>query len=182
MEENSHFSKMAEEKLQMKMDQIKENREAYLAAMLERLQEKVRMAPVVLVTCTTANQSPPSWWLTSLAVWSSPGETCSRGAQEQRAEGRADRMSIAEVLTSIVHLRHFIQPPPVPALILSRTDTQTWSPRGGGSHHHTTPHHSTTIPQYYNTTILQYSPLSVFSVDTNISITSLRNWMDVLKM
>lgn len=42
MEENSNFSKMAEEKLQMKMDQIKENRDAHLAAMLERLQEKVR--------------------------------------------------------------------------------------------------------------------------------------------
>lgn len=41
MEENSNFSKMAEEKLQMKMEQIKENREAYLAAMMERLQEKV---------------------------------------------------------------------------------------------------------------------------------------------
>lgn len=42
MEENSNFSKMAEEKLQLKMDQIKENRDAHLAAMLERLQEKVR--------------------------------------------------------------------------------------------------------------------------------------------
>lgn len=42
MEDNSNFSKMAEEKLQMKMDQIKENRDAHLAAMLERLQEKVR--------------------------------------------------------------------------------------------------------------------------------------------
>lgn len=42
MEENSNFSKMAEEKLQMKMEQIKENREAYLAAMIERLQERVR--------------------------------------------------------------------------------------------------------------------------------------------
>lgn len=41
MEENSNFSKMAEEKLQMKMEQIKENREAHLAAMMERLQEKV---------------------------------------------------------------------------------------------------------------------------------------------
>lgn len=47
MEENSNFSKMAEEKLQMKMEQIKENREAYLAAMLERLQEKERHAAVV---------------------------------------------------------------------------------------------------------------------------------------
>lgn len=42
MEENSNFSKMAEEKLQMKMEQIKENREAYLAALIERLQERVR--------------------------------------------------------------------------------------------------------------------------------------------
>uniref|UniRef100_A0A665TQA2 Stathmin n=1 Tax=Echeneis naucrates TaxID=173247 RepID=A0A665TQA2_ECHNA len=47
MEENSNFSKMAEEKLQMKMEQIKENREALLAAMIERLQEKERHAAVV---------------------------------------------------------------------------------------------------------------------------------------
>ncbi|MEQ2213677.1 Stathmin-2 [Xenoophorus captivus] len=44
MEENSNFSKMAEEKLQMKMEQIKENREAHLAAMMDRLLEKVRAA------------------------------------------------------------------------------------------------------------------------------------------
>ncbi|XP_070767711.1 stathmin-2a isoform X1 [Enoplosus armatus] len=47
MEENSNFSKMAEEKLQMKMEQIKENRDAHLAAMIERLQEKERHAAVV---------------------------------------------------------------------------------------------------------------------------------------
>ncbi|KAG7279531.1 hypothetical protein CRUP_034632 [Coryphaenoides rupestris] len=47
MEENNNFSKMAEEKLQMKMEQIKENREAYLAAIMERLQEKERRAEVV---------------------------------------------------------------------------------------------------------------------------------------
>ncbi|XP_056142229.1 stathmin-2a [Lampris incognitus] len=47
MEENSNFSKMAEEKLQMKMGQIKENREAHLAAMMERLLEKERHATVV---------------------------------------------------------------------------------------------------------------------------------------
>lgn len=41
MEENSNFSKMAEEKLILKMEQIKENREAYLAAMIDRLHEKV---------------------------------------------------------------------------------------------------------------------------------------------
>ena len=51
MEENSNFSKMAEEKLQMKMEQIKENREAHLAAMLERLQEKVKNAESIFVTC-----------------------------------------------------------------------------------------------------------------------------------
>ncbi|KAM9416076.1 stathmin-2-like isoform 2-T3 [Salvelinus alpinus] len=47
MEENSNFSKMAEEKLTMKMEQIKENRQAYLACIMERLQEKERHAQVV---------------------------------------------------------------------------------------------------------------------------------------
>uniref|UniRef100_A0A672YDV1 Stathmin n=1 Tax=Sphaeramia orbicularis TaxID=375764 RepID=A0A672YDV1_9TELE len=47
MEENSNFSRMAEEKLQSKLEQIKENREAHLAAMIERLQEKERHAAVV---------------------------------------------------------------------------------------------------------------------------------------
>lgn len=42
MEENSNFSRMAEEKLQLKMEQIEENRLAYLAAIMERLQERVR--------------------------------------------------------------------------------------------------------------------------------------------
>ncbi|ERE83467.1 Stathmin containing protein [Cricetulus griseus] len=40
LEENNNFSKMAEEKLILKMEQIKENREANLAAIIERLQEK----------------------------------------------------------------------------------------------------------------------------------------------
>ncbi|KAF0024856.1 hypothetical protein F2P81_023658 [Scophthalmus maximus] len=40
-EENSNFSRMAEEKLQLKMEQIEENRMAYLAAIMDRLQEKV---------------------------------------------------------------------------------------------------------------------------------------------
>ncbi|KAI1243467.1 Stathmin-2, partial [Lamprotornis superbus] len=39
LEENNNFSKMAEEKLILKMEQIKENREANLAALIERLQE-----------------------------------------------------------------------------------------------------------------------------------------------
>uniref|UniRef100_A0A1A8JPE1 Stathmin n=3 Tax=Nothobranchius TaxID=28779 RepID=A0A1A8JPE1_NOTKU len=47
MEENSNFSRMAEEKLQLKMEQIQENRQAFLAAMMERLQEKERHAQEV---------------------------------------------------------------------------------------------------------------------------------------
>ncbi|CAI9174650.1 unnamed protein product [Rangifer tarandus platyrhynchus] len=40
--ENNNFSKMAEEERILKMEQIKENREANLAAIIERLQEKER--------------------------------------------------------------------------------------------------------------------------------------------
>lgn len=47
MEENSNFSRMAEEKLQMKMEQIEENRMAHLAAMMERLQEREKHAQEV---------------------------------------------------------------------------------------------------------------------------------------
>ncbi|XP_070777620.1 stathmin-2b isoform X1 [Enoplosus armatus] len=47
MEENSSFSRMAEEKLLMKMEQNEENRQAYLAAMMERLQERERRAQEV---------------------------------------------------------------------------------------------------------------------------------------
>lgn len=41
MEENNNFSRMAEEKLIFKMEQNSENRRAHMAAMLERLHEKV---------------------------------------------------------------------------------------------------------------------------------------------
>lgn len=41
LEENNNFSRMAEEKLILKMEQNSENRRAYLAAMMERLHEKV---------------------------------------------------------------------------------------------------------------------------------------------
>ncbi|XP_048850462.1 stathmin-2b [Brienomyrus brachyistius] len=44
MEENSSFSKVTEEKLTLKMEQSKENREAYLSAIMERQQEKERHA------------------------------------------------------------------------------------------------------------------------------------------
>ncbi|XP_069816051.1 stathmin-2 isoform X1 [Dendropsophus ebraccatus] len=47
LEENNNFSRMAEEKLILKMEQIKENREAYLASVMERLQEKERHAAEV---------------------------------------------------------------------------------------------------------------------------------------
>ncbi|XP_018582607.1 stathmin-2b [Scleropages formosus] len=47
LEENSNFSKMAEEKLQFKMEQIRENREAYLTSIMERQQEKERHAQLV---------------------------------------------------------------------------------------------------------------------------------------
>lgn len=43
IEENNNFSKMAEEKLTHKMEAIKENREAQIAAKLERLREKVSL-------------------------------------------------------------------------------------------------------------------------------------------
>lgn len=55
LEENNNFSKMAEEKLILKMEQIKENREANLAAIIERLQEKVRAENGVgTYRCSTA--------------------------------------------------------------------------------------------------------------------------------
>lgn len=41
LEENNNFSRLAEEKLILKMEQNSENRRAHLAAMMERLQEKV---------------------------------------------------------------------------------------------------------------------------------------------
>lgn len=51
LEENNNFIKNAKEKLEQKMEAIKEKREALLAAMLERLQEKVR----------GAEQRPKQW-------------------------------------------------------------------------------------------------------------------------
>lgn len=41
MEENNNFSRLAEEKLVSKMEQNFENRKAHLAAMMDRLHEKV---------------------------------------------------------------------------------------------------------------------------------------------
>uniref|UniRef100_A0A8C9V7A0 Stathmin n=1 Tax=Scleropages formosus TaxID=113540 RepID=A0A8C9V7A0_SCLFO len=47
LEENNNFSRMAEEKLNYKMEVNKENREAYLSALKQRLQEKERHAAEV---------------------------------------------------------------------------------------------------------------------------------------
>ncbi|XP_053316720.1 stathmin-4 isoform X1 [Spea bombifrons] len=47
IEENNNFIKMAKEKLAQRMEVNKENREAHLAAMLERLQEKDKHAEEV---------------------------------------------------------------------------------------------------------------------------------------
>ncbi|KAG8441911.1 hypothetical protein GDO86_010912 [Hymenochirus boettgeri] len=59
LEENNNFSKMAEEKLILKMEQIKENREAYLASLMERLQEKERHAEEV----RRNRKTPRTFWL-----------------------------------------------------------------------------------------------------------------------
>lgn len=56
-EENNNFIKNAKEKLEQKMEAIKENREALLAAMLERLQEKVR----------GTEQRPKQWEIFNIA-------------------------------------------------------------------------------------------------------------------
>ncbi|XP_046895684.1 stathmin-3 isoform X2 [Hypomesus transpacificus] len=47
LEENNNFSKMAEEKLNHKMEVITQNREAYLNSMKQRLREKERHAEEV---------------------------------------------------------------------------------------------------------------------------------------
>lgn len=52
MEENNNFSKMAEEKLNQKMEANKENRTALMAAMNEKFKEKVSASVNVKSTCT----------------------------------------------------------------------------------------------------------------------------------
>lgn len=48
MEENNNFSKMAEEKLNQKMEANKENKAARMAEMSEKFKEKVRRQPAWL--------------------------------------------------------------------------------------------------------------------------------------
>lgn len=59
IEENNNFSKMAEEKLTHKMEANKENREAQMAAKLERLREKVGVSAwkEVEASCTSERAS-----------------------------------------------------------------------------------------------------------------------------
>lgn len=115
MEENSNFSKMAEEKLQLKMEQIKENREAHLAAMIERLQEKVKNSGIAVEKKSMCPLLRLCNYFYSVVLAFS-GETCSHGAQEQRTEGRADSMSLTQVLTSMVHQHPSILLLPSPSL------------------------------------------------------------------
>ena len=63
-EENNNFIKNAKEKLEQKMEANKENREALLAAMLERLQEKVNKSLAYFLY---------SSWLTSFRLVRQPG-------------------------------------------------------------------------------------------------------------
>lgn len=48
LEENHHFSKMAEEKMNQKMEACKENRTARMAAMTEKFKEKVQYGLCIL--------------------------------------------------------------------------------------------------------------------------------------
>lgn len=58
LEENNNFSKMAEEKLNQKMEATKENRTALMAAMNEKFKEKV--------TCNDVSLGQLSqWWFYS---------------------------------------------------------------------------------------------------------------------
>lgn len=69
LEENNNFSKMAEEKLILKMEQIKENREANLAAIIERLQEKVRAWQESEGEREGAAGQGPRWGCLGLTLW-----------------------------------------------------------------------------------------------------------------
>lgn len=51
MEENNNFSKMAEEKLNQKMEANKENRTALMAAMNEKFKEKVGVVVFLVDSC-----------------------------------------------------------------------------------------------------------------------------------
>lgn len=86
LEENNNFSKMAEEKLILKMEQIKENREANLAAIIERLQEKVsRRRPSRCMPSHTTQRGDPS--SPPHSRYAEAGASRGRAARGERDDG-----------------------------------------------------------------------------------------------
>ncbi|CAB1457003.1 unnamed protein product [Pleuronectes platessa] len=97
MEENNNFSRMAEEKLQMKMEQIEENRMAYLAAIMERLQEKTKMRVGGRGQNILREEDRQKNWIKGeITAKVKGGKWCREarpgGAQEQGVERRANSM------------------------------------------------------------------------------------------
>ncbi|XP_029893610.1 stathmin-4 isoform X2 [Aquila chrysaetos chrysaetos] len=84
IEENNNFIKMAKEKLAQKMESNKENREAHLAAMLERLQEKVCSQPQHGRSHPHHLQLPPKHpFFKELAQCPSPNASASLGSEAE---------------------------------------------------------------------------------------------------
>ncbi|XP_054051546.1 stathmin-4 isoform X4 [Rissa tridactyla] len=84
IEENNNFIKMAKEKLAQKMESNKENREAHLAAMLERLQEKVCSQPQHGRSHPHHLQLPPKHpFCKELAQCPSPNASASLGSEAE---------------------------------------------------------------------------------------------------
>ncbi|KAM9382944.1 stathmin-4 isoform 1-T1 [Phaethornis superciliosus] len=84
IEENNNFIKMAKEKLAQKMESNKENREAHLAAMLERLQEKVCTQPQHGRSHPHHLQLPPKHpFCKELAQCPSPNASASPGSEAE---------------------------------------------------------------------------------------------------
>lgn len=94
MEENNNFSKMAEEKLNQKMEANKENRTALMAAMNEKFKEKVSASVNVKSTCTV----PPGRCKLTLYFFFLPftGQEAGRGPKEQgNQRGNLGRLKVA---------------------------------------------------------------------------------------
>lgn len=61
LEENNNFSRLAEEKLNYKMELSREIREAHLAALRERLREKVGVTPGTGGLCPSRSVENIAW-------------------------------------------------------------------------------------------------------------------------
>lgn len=101
LEENNNFSRLAEEKLNYKMELSREIREAHLAALRERLREKVSVTPGTgtgglilmekwgLVPCVMgARDRVFSWWWLPRRS-STPEQHEERGCPSRSIENRA---------------------------------------------------------------------------------------------